>query len=555
LRLESEPSGASVLVDGVHVGITPLVLHRDELSREIVQIDFELRGYLPARRTVTLGPARQDLKVELEPQTGSFRVQGAVPRATLHLFALPPEIRAPRAVASLWSLDPRSLVRALDALPPEDLPFVAERLRELTARPEEEIRSRAARLAAAAAERPAAPPVRPERTLAADALGNARIEDARVIRRYRILATAPEAADAVTEDLEPLLRQELVVPLAMTRLASVSVATRPALGRFRAEIPGGEAADVVPGGPPVRVPAGPVTLRYLPPGGDPLLREFSLAASPENGRYELSGNIYALCARAAEQSGDLEAAVRGYTKALEETAFPASEEGERRRLAERVQTLVRSSVEALPRDAVEGDLRERLSEASRRPPQEAVRLLSEAYASRRADAAVRGDAARALAAASARLRRPYEAMEWLERCAREGVDPGAAVESAVAAAIRGFPGLAERFSAVSRKIAELREVAARKPPPPPPPPPVRPAAPPRLGVIQRVHPEYGVFVRLEPEAAVAPGDVLEVVREGEPVGELTVQTLTKADATYPHGCAVCRLGKGNYQKGDEVRKK
>lgn len=549
LRLESEPPGASVLVDGVHLGTTPLVLHRDELSREVVQIDFELRGYLPARRTVTLGPARQDLKVELEPQAGSFRVQGAAPQAVLHVFALPESLRAPRTVVSLWSQDPRSVARALDALPPEDAPFVAERLRELAARPEEEIRSRAARLATAAAQRPAAPAVRPERTLSADALGNARIEDVRVLRRYRILATAPDATDAVTEDLEPLLRQELVVPLAMARLASVSVATRPPLGRFRVEAPGGEAAELVPGGPPARLPAGPVALRYLPPAGDPLLREFSLSASAADGRYELRGNIYALSARAAEAAGDLEAAVRGYTKALEETAYPSSEESERRRLAERVQALVRSSIEALPREAAGGDLRERLSEASRRPPAEALRPLAEIYASRGADEAIRAGAAQALAAASARLRRPYEAMEWLERCVREGADPGAAVEGAVASAIRGFPGLAERLAAASRRIAEIREAAARRSPPAPP----RAAA--RLGVIQRVHPEYGVFVRLEPEVTVAPGDVLEVIRGGEAVGELTVQMLAKADATYPHGCAVCRLGKGSYQRGDEVRRK
>lgn len=554
LRLESDPPGASVLVDGVHCGSTPLVLHRDELSREVVQIDFELRGYLPARRTVALGPARQDLKIELEPQAGSFRVQGALPQATLYVFVLPPEIRAPRAVIGLWSQDPASLVRALEALPPEDLPWVAERLRELAARPEEEIRSRASRRAAAAAERPAAPAVRPERMLTADAFGNARIEDARVLRRYRILATAPDATDAVTEDLEPLLRQELVVPLAMTRLASVEVATRPPVGRFRVEAGGGEAAEVIPGGPPVRLPAGPVTLRYLPPKGDSLLREFSLSVSTAGGRCEIAGNIYALSARAAEAAGDVEAAIRSYTKALEETAYPASEELERRRWGERVQALVRSAIEALPRDAVPGDLEEQLSEASRRPPAEAVRPLAEIYASRRSEGTLRAAAAQALAAASARLRRPYEAMEWLERCVREGADPGAAVEGAVAAAIRGFPGLAERFSVVSRRIAELREAASRRPPPPPS-APSKPPATARLGIIQRVHPEYGIFVRLEPETTLALGDVLEVVRDGQAVGEITVQALAKADATYPHGCAVCRPGKGSPQKGDEVRRK
>lgn len=554
LRLESDPPGASVFVDGVHCGSTPLVLHRDELSREVVQIDFELRGYLPARRTVTLGPVRQDLKVDLEPQAGSFRVQGAAPHATLHVFVLPPEIRAPRAVIGLWSQDPASLVKALESLPPEDLPFVAERLRELAARPEEEIRSRAARGAAAAAERPPAPAVRPERTMTADALGNARIEDARVLRRYRILATAPDAADAATEDLEPLLRQELVVPLAMARLANVEIATRPPVGRFRLEAGGGETAEALPGGPPVRFPAGPVTLRYLPPKGDPLLREFSLSLSTAGGRCEVAGNIYALSARAAEAAGDAEAAIRAYTKALEETAYPASEEPERRRWGERIQALVRSAIEALPRDAVTGDLEERLSEASRRPPAEAVRPLAEIYASRRSEGTLRAAAAQTLAAASARLRRPYEAMEWLERCVREGADPGAAVEGAVAAAIRGFPGLAERFAVVSRRIAELREAASRRPPPPPAAASKPPAAA-RLGIIQRVHPEYGIFVRLEPETTLALGDVLEVVRDGQAVGEITVQALAKADATYPHGCAVCRPGKGSYQKGDEVRRK
>jgi hypothetical protein len=77
----------------------------------------------------------------------------------------------------------------------------------------------------------------------------------------------------------------------------------------------------------------------------------------------------------------------------------------------------------------------------------------------------------------------------------------------------------------------------------------------RLGILQRVHNVFGVFVKLESGAEVAEQETLDVFRNGEIVGEIVVDKVTKADTTYPYGCAVCKPGKGAIQKGDEARKK
>jgi len=69
-----------------------------------------------------------------------------------------------------------------------------------------------------------------------------------------------------------------------------------------------------------------------------------------------------------------------------------------------------------------------------------------------------------------------------------------------------------------------------------------------------IHPEYGVFVRLEAGPKPAAGDVLEVVRSGKVVAQLTVERITPAEKAYPEGCAVCRPAGGEAAAGDAVRK-
>lgn len=107
---------------------------------------------------------------------------------------------------------------------------------------------------------------------------------------------------------------------------------------------------------------------------------------------------------------------------------------------------------------------------------------------------------------------------------------------------------------------------APKPAPAPSPPPVPvpvpapiPAPPPapvagRLGTVQSVHPKYGVFVRLEAGAKLSAEDVLEVLRNGKVVAQLTVERITPAEKTYPDGCAVCRPTGDEVVAGDAVRK-
>jgi hypothetical protein len=119
--------------------------------------------------------------------------------------------------------------------------------------------------------------------------------------------------------------------------------------------------------------------------------------------------------------------------------------------------------------------------------------------------------------------------------------------AALAAGVGGELELkSERFG---EKLAVPVKVAAA--------PPAEPAyqeAGPRIGVLQLVSDQYGTCLKLEEGVQVATGDALEVVRQGELVGELTVTKLLRPDATYTHGGAECRRGRGTFRKGDEVRK-
>jgi hypothetical protein len=78
-----------------------------------------------------------------------------------------------------------------------------------------------------------------------------------------------------------------------------------------------------------------------------------------------------------------------------------------------------------------------------------------------------------------------------------------------------------------------------------------------VGVVQSNNATLGlVFVKLEQGAAVQVGQVLEVLRDGSPVAELQVSTVsTRPDRTYPHGSASCRAIRGQADKGAQVRKK
>ncbi|HEX7898877.1 MAG TPA: hypothetical protein VF950_14025 [Planctomycetota bacterium] len=92
------------------------------------------------------------------------------------------------------------------------------------------------------------------------------------------------------------------------------------------------------------------------------------------------------------------------------------------------------------------------------------------------------------------------------------------------------------------------------PPAPPPPPPPAPPLPSQVGTIKFVHPEYGVFVRLDANVKVAVGDALEAVHEGAVVTLLKVQKISRPEAVYPYGAAVCAASGGKAAEGHAVRK-
>jgi predicted Ser/Thr protein kinase len=456
--VDSTPSGARVLIGGIDYGRTPLDIFRDDVKGEFVNVELDLKGFQAKLTRVDLREEPQELTVALEPQTGTFRASGAAPRASVHLIPIPPEAKSPKSMASLWSENADALERALASLDARDAPFVADRLKDLARRAEPTIRALAERLARDAGGSPQ--PVRPQVSAVADGLGNARLDGAWIVRRYRLLATAASFTDFVSDDLEPVEGEALVIPVRMSALGTVSALMRPPIGRFKVEPAGGE---IPADGTKLRVPLGPVVLRYVPPPGDPLLREFTHAATLTDA-VEFAGNLYLLSARAAEEKGDPEAAVRGYTKALEETPYPASEEGERRRLPDKIRDLYRAALASLEGKgrAPAGDPARKVEEARRKPAPEALPVLLEIGTARNAAREARLAAAAALAPVLSSLRRPYEAMEWLERCVGANVDPGAEAERAVLGVAKGYPGLSERGDAVSKALAGLRAAAQKK---------------------------------------------------------------------------------------------
>ncbi len=460
--ITSQPPGAKVLLYGKDAGgVTPFLVYRDQVREGVLQFDLELAGHQGQTRSFPLGEQLQKPPpILLEPLTGRLVVRGAAPRSTILVFALPAGVKNVPALLGLWSENGESLEAALDKLAPDDAKLAVDRLRELSKRPEPKLREKAAKLAAAA---PTPVQVKPEHALQAGADGTATLGSAAVTRTYRLLGTSSSTMDYVSDDLRPDPLQERIVRADMTVLAMVAVKTRPALGHFTLLLADGTAVgQLLPNGPPLKAPAGPLLLRYSPAANAPVLKEFTLPIQAGE-RFELTGNIHLHFAQAAERERDTESAVRGYTKVLEEPDYPGSEEAERSKLPERIRILYRGWVDAAEKDgkAIPGDLLQYVRDSWKRVAHEAIPLLVEAYAAKNGTAQVRTSAASSLAHMHAKMKRPYEAVEWLERMVKDKVVPAAEVEGAVITAARGYPGLPERLETVTQALLPLR-----RPPPP-----------------------------------------------------------------------------------------
>jgi hypothetical protein len=484
-----------------------------------------------------------------------FLVSGAVSGATVHLFALPGPIKDLRAVTGLWSENPEALGQAVAALDRADVPHVADRLKALAARPETRFHDRLVKLAAVP---PSPTQIRPERTDTADGRGVARLTDAWIMNRYCIFATSSRTLDFISSDLVLKQGDEIPVPVEMAVVVTLSAkAVHPAVGRFRIEHADPRpVADLAPGGDPVRLAAGPVTLHYSPPSNDPILRAFTIKLDLK-GSYELAGHLLQYCAEAYVREGDTAKAMRAYTLLLKEKPVPASEQGDRAKLIDAVRGYYRAWVDGVEKQGLTAgiDLAPKVEAERKKPPVEAIPALLEIYAAKDASIVVRGSAATGLAYAHAKLMRPYEAMEWSERLAKLKVDPGQETIGAVAAAIQGYPGLEERWDAVTAAVEDVRkaaEAAAKQDVPAPPPPP--PAG--KIGVLQSVS-GLGIYVKLELDvlAQLSKGDFLYVFREGQPVGEIIIDNKSGPESKYPFGSLKCNRGQGSIQRGDEVRNK
>jgi serine/threonine protein kinase len=545
--VESDPPGAKILLNRTDTGaMTPHTVYDDEVAGVIAQVELELAGYIPAKRSVE--PSGGTQRVALTPKTGTFVVNGAVAGATVHLLPIPAGVKNVKALAGLWSENAEQLEQAVLALDAGDVPLVVERLKTLTNRPEPRIRERAAKLAAT----PGSPTVvKPEKTVVADGRGSIHFENAWVLNRYRILATSPRSLDFVSDELEPRLKEDISVKVEMTVLASVSAAgLRPALGQFRVvQADQSQAGLLAPGGPAVRVTAGPVLLKYVPPAGDPVLREFSLSLNVAD-RIDLTGSLYQYAAEAYEKDRNVPMAIRAYQKLLEEKQYPTSEQPERAKLPEKIRTLYRGWIETAEKQGkpLGGDFDARIEEARKKAPADAVPALMEIYAARDASPETRGTAAGLLALNCAKQSQPYESVEWAERSVREKVDAGHDAIGLVVAASKGYAGLQERLDAVAAGLEAVRKPAPVKPDP------GAGAAEGPLGVLSAIS-KYGIFVRLEQGVQLTKGDVLEVLRANVPVGEIVVDKILVPDKNYPYGSAQCQKGSGEIKKDDLVRRK
>ena len=461
--IDSTPRGARILLDGARTEHrTPHTVYLDDTNRVSTRIQLEKPGYISERRTVQITDKEQNLIIDLSPQTGSLSIRDAAPGSRLHLFHVPKGVKDAAALLSLWSENERTLRRGLKMLEPPDAAYAVARLKELARSEDPAVGDRAGELAK---QPPAAEAVAPIRTVRANAAGGSVFEDVPVLLPYRILGTSPAATDFLSPEVRPRYGDDLVVVAEMTGLVLVKTTTRPKVGRFDIVLPGDTlAGQIVPDGPGIRVPAGPMRFRFVPPPDDPLLRPFELSRDVRD-PLELTGNVYYHSALRARVEGDLQGAIRGFTEALREKSYPGEEQVMRAALPETIRTLFREWIEAERKKgkSLGGDLAKRAAQLDGKPAADTLALLTEIYTARNADARARGAAAAALALANARLRRPYEAMEWIERAVAENVDPGARTEGEVATAARGVPGLSGRWSAVAGKVARMRKTATRVP--------------------------------------------------------------------------------------------
>jgi serine/threonine protein kinase len=465
-RLVSDPPGARILIEGKDTGLkTPADIHRDLVAGTKAPVELELDGYQTVPRVVEIQETPHEERITLEPLTAAFHVHDLAPQAFVYLFTLPPGVRSPAALLGLWSENVESLERSLQSLEAHDAALALGRLRDIATRGDARVREKAAQLARGAAAGSASAGLQPDQSLTADVAGNVTFQKAWVKKSYRILATTSATSDFLSDEVRPSLKSVTRVKADMPVVASIAWGVRPRAGQFQVTLGDGAiAGQVLPEGPPLRLPAGTVTLRYLPPPGDSLLHGFTQTAAVAPG-FEITGNLYWQSGGAFEQEGKLETAVRAYTKVLEEKNYPGNEEDDRGRLPDRIQNLYRSWIDAQVKQSrtVGGDLQSKVEEARKRPPAEMAPLLLELYAAKGAAKEIRGAAAAGLAYAEGRLKQPYPAMEWMERALREGADPGPDGETAVSDALRGFPGLAERWTAAVKALAVLRRPPPRRP--------------------------------------------------------------------------------------------
>jgi serine/threonine protein kinase len=551
--LDSDPPGAKIVLNGFETGLTtPHPIYIDQVKGLPAEVVVELDGFRPGTRTYL--PTGETNRIKLTPKTGTFAVSGAVSGASVHLLALTAPIKNIRAVAGLWSENLDALEQAVTALEASDVPHVVDRLKALASRSEVRPRDRLVKLAAT----PASPTqIRLEKSDTADGRGFARLPDAWVMNRYCIFATSPRTLDYVSSDLVPRMGDEITVPVEMVVLVTVSAkAVRPAVGKFRVQqADPSPVGDLIPGGTPVRVAAGLVTLHYTPPANDPLLRAFTIPLNLK-GPYELAGHLLQYSAEAYAKEGDVAKAMRAYTVLLNEKPVPAAEMADRAKLVDAVRAYYRSWVDGVERQGrtLGPDLASKADEAKKKAPAEAIPLLIEVYAAKDAAMAVRGSAAAGLAHAHAKLGQPYEAMEWCERFAKLKTDPGQEAIGAVVTAIKGYPGLQERWDLVTPAIEEARKAAEGAVKPDVPVPPPTPSG--RIGVLQSVSATLGIYVKLESDvlAQLSPGDQLVVYRDGQKMGELTIERKSGPEEKFPFGSLKCTKGPGNIQRNDEVRK-
>jgi serine/threonine protein kinase len=454
--LDSKPSGARVKLDGADIGqTTPTSIHRSQVGdKERVNVTLELKGYGAKIVPIDILATEHEEKIELNPLTGTIAVQDAPPGTKVLIFAFPEMLkpRKPKELCRLWSENPDSLVEALDEMDPKDASLVAERLNQLKTDKDPRINTRARNLAVASE---AKTPFKPEQSLTADPGGLALWEKAGVANVYRILATLPSARDFISDEVHILQGDVSKVRVALVGLVPVSAGVRPPEGKFLVTGSDGKALFLAPGEPAVRVPAGRVTIKYVPKQGNLLLREFTL--TPEiTEKFEITGNLYLIVAREAETK-DAALAIRIYTLLLADAAWPPED---REGLPAKVQVLVKSQIEAAQRrGGTVADPANALDAAMKKKPEESLAPLLEIWAARNSPAPAKANAAEALALANAKLKRPYEAEEWIERSVAAGMIPRAETEDEVRLTIRGFPELPERFARVEQSIARMREVA------------------------------------------------------------------------------------------------